>query len=92
MEHYLDHSSTTSPSETALRAMNEAAAALISTVDAVSLALLGVIPFDASLWDAQNRGLLINHRDLTNTFFAAAHRNIAKRIGGRTVALFTFDK
>ena len=73
------------------RAMNEAALSLISTVDAVSLSLLGVVPFDAELWDAQNRGCLINHPCLTDTFFASAHRNIAKRICGRTVPLFCAD-
>ena len=73
------------------RAMNEAAMSLISTVDAVSLSLLGVVPFDAELWDAQNHGYLIDHPTLTDTFFASAHRNIAKRIGGRTVALFSVD-
>ncbi|MBR5870480.1 MAG: P-loop NTPase [Clostridia bacterium] len=74
------------------RTMNRAAASLIATVDAVSLTLLGVIPFDADLWDAQNRGCLIDHEDLTDTFFALAHRNIAKRIGGRTVPLFSHEK
>ena len=73
------------------RAMNEAAMSLISAVDAVSLSLLGVVPFDAELWDAQNHGYLIDHPTLTGTFFASAHRNIAKRIGGRTIALFSTD-
>ncbi|MBE6657246.1 MAG: septum site-determining protein MinD [Ruminococcaceae bacterium] len=71
------------------RAMNEAVLPLISAVDAVSLTLLGVIPFDAELWDAQNRGYLICHPSLSDTLFAAAHRNIAKRIAGRTVPLFS---
>ena len=73
------------------RAMQNAALTLISTVDTVSLTLLGVIPFDASLWDAQNRGCLIDHKTLTDTFFASAHRNIARRICGRSVPLFSSD-
>ena len=73
------------------QAMQHAALSLISAVDTVSLTLLGVIPFDAELWDAQNRGYLIDHPTLTGTFFASAHRNIAKRLGGRSVPLFSSD-
>ncbi len=75
-----------------VREMQHAALTLISTVDTVSLSLLGVIPFDASVWDAQNRGALIDHPTLTDTFFASAHRNIAKRLAGRSVPLFSADK
>ena len=74
------------------RNMQNAALTLIDTVDSVSLPLLGVIPFDASLWDAQNRGCLIDDPSLTGTVFAAAHRNIAKRLLGRSIPLFTSDK
>ena len=74
------------------QAMQNAALSLISAVDTVSLTLLGVIPFDASLWDAQNHGCLIDHPILTDTYFASAHRNIAKRIGGRSIPLFSTDK
>ncbi len=73
------------------RAMQNAALSLISAVDAVSLTLLGVIPFDASLWDAQNHGCLIDHPSLSDTCFASAHRNIAKRLGGRSIPLFSAD-
>ena len=73
------------------RAVNEAALTLISAVDAVSLTLLGVVPFDAGLWDAQNNGYLICHPSMTGTFFASAHRNIAKRLRGYTVPLFSAD-
>ncbi len=73
------------------QAMQNAALTLIATVDTVSLSLLGVIPFDASLWDAQNRGCLIDHQTLTDTVFASAHRNIAKRLGGRSIPLFSSD-
>ena len=73
------------------QAMQNAALSLISAVDTVSLTLLGVIPFDASLWDAQNRGCLIDNPILTGTYFAAAHRNIAKRIGGYSIPLFSAD-
>lgn len=73
------------------RAMQNAALSLIETVDTVSLSLLGVIPFDASLWDAQNRGCLIDDPSLSSTVFAAAHRNIAKRLTGRSIPLFSSD-
>ena len=73
------------------RAMQNAALSLIAAVDSVSLSLLGVIPFDAGLWDAQNRGCLIDHPTLTDTYFALAHRNIAKRLGGRSIPLFSSD-
>jgi len=74
------------------RNMQNAALTLIDTVDSVSLPLLGVIPFDASLWDAQNRGCLIDDPSLSSSLFAAAHRNIAKRLLGRSIPLFTSDK
>lgn len=71
------------------RARNAAVTTLIAAVDSVSLSLLGVIPFDAGLWEAQNKGQLIDHPAAAPTHFAAAHRNIAQRLTGRTVPLFS---
>lgn len=73
------------------KAYEKAVDTLFSAVDTVSLTLLGVIPFDAELWDAQNHGLTVEHPALSDTFFAQAHRNIAKRINGRSVPLFSSD-
>ncbi|MBQ7982843.1 MAG: P-loop NTPase, partial [Clostridia bacterium] len=69
---------------------NSAVMTLFETVDAVALTLLGVIPFDASLWDAQNRGQLITDPLLAGTPFAAACKNIAARLCRHSVPLFQF--
>ncbi len=67
---------------------NDASVTLVETVDTLGLSLLGVIPFDASLWDAQNKGLLLCDPALADTFFAKAHRNIAARLCHFSVPLF----
>jgi septum site-determining protein MinD len=73
------------------RAREAAVSALFSTVDTVSLPLLGVIPFDSDLWEMQNRGITVEHPSLSDTFFARAHMNIAGRIGGRSIPLFSTE-
>ncbi len=71
------------------RRQTDAVISLLSLMDTVALPLLGVIPFDASLWDKQNRGLLINDNAYAGTTFSHACANIAARLMYENVPLFT---
>ncbi|MBP3918907.1 MAG: P-loop NTPase [Clostridia bacterium] len=62
---------------------------LFDVVDTVALPLLGVIPFDADVWSAQNNGLLIGHPAYRKKPFLYAFQNIAARLEHRYVPLFT---
>lgn len=70
---------------------SDAVGALFSVVDTVALPLLGVIPFDAAVWEAQNAGLLVNDVFYKNKPFAFAFYNIAERLCHRNIPLFSIS-
>ncbi|MGM9625586.1 MAG: P-loop NTPase [Eubacteriales bacterium] len=70
---------------------SDAVGMLFSVVDSVALPLLGVIPFDAAVWEAQNAGLLVNDAFYKNKPFAFAFYNIAERLCHRNIPLFSIS-
>lgn len=68
---------------TAIR--REHRAGIIEMIDSCALPCVGVIPFDRSLQKAQDHGLLPK----ADSHFMAACRNIAGRIGGTNILLFS---
>ncbi len=62
---------------------------LFSLIDHIALQLMAVIPYDSSIWDKQNNGLLINDRSYRKTPFQAAIQNLSKRLCHKSIPLFT---
>ncbi len=60
---------------------------LLEVIDKTSIQLLGIIPFDTRLSEQQAKGLDVF--TITGSNVAAAFANIAKRVTGRNIPLFT---
>ncbi len=71
---------------------NEAAVTLFSIIDTVAEPLLAVIPDDTKMFEKQNKGLLLDNIVYQSTPFAYAIQNLATRLCGRHVPLFTKQK
>ena len=67
----------------------EAEFSLVSMIDEIGVQLLGVIPYDRSLWKLQNAGLLINDSAYSKSTVVSAFRNISARILWKNVPLFS---
>ena len=65
---------------------------LFHVIDTISLTLLGVVPFDETIWEKQNSGILINDPVCAAQPFSHAFYNMAARLCRRNVPLFTYDK
>ncbi|MBQ3064854.1 MAG: P-loop NTPase [Clostridia bacterium] len=65
---------------------------LFHVIDTISLTLLGVVPFDETIWDKQNSGILINDPACSSQPFSHAFYNMAARLCHKNVPLFTYDK
>lgn len=65
-------------------------ATVLDIIDKTYLQLIGIIPYDSRLQELQTRGALIDELMRTNT--ALAFANIAQRLTGRNVPLFTSFK
>jgi septum site-determining protein MinD len=60
---------------------------LLEVIDKTCIQLLGIIPYDAPLSDKQSRGQDVFVAPLTNA--SQAFANIAKRVSGRSIPLFS---